>query len=75
MFLLIGLSLSAHATEAGATQANKKDITPADVFVHVQKVQAELELLRFHMGKPRYDDVKQSLNIYNAHLAKYSFRP
>ncbi len=40
-----------------------KTIILADVFLHVSKVQAELELLRFHMGKPKSKNIEQLLSV------------
>jgi len=43
-----------------------KTITPTDVFLHVARVQAELELLRFHMGKPKPQNTGHTLNVSDA---------
>lgn len=44
-----------------AEAAPSSDITTADVFVQVSKVHAELEILRFDMGKPKSKNLDQLL--------------
>lgn len=42
-----------YSTALETDQIPKDEILPTDVFLHVSRVGAELELLRYHMGKPK----------------------
>ena len=63
LVLLLAL-VPASATIVETVQTPARKILPSDVFVHVSRVRAELELLRLHMGKPK--DGQQVLIVQNA---------
>jgi len=60
---LIFILLTSAALAKEPPELTHKTIVPADVFLHVSKVQAELELLRFHMGKPTSKNIGQLLSV------------
>jgi len=64
--LLLLTLMSTAALAAGTTKAQSHVITPPHVFLHISKVQAELELLRHHMGKPKFDQEQLVFNVHDA---------
>jgi len=64
--LLLTLLSSTAVFSATPIALQNEDITPPQVFLHISRVQAELELLRHHMGKPKFNKEHLTFKVHDA---------